>query len=67
MAKKTKKSKPSNMYKATENYKKFISNEGSLTKEQHDLLLEGKAVDLTNAPEIEMKYLINNNLISKGE
>ena len=68
MAKETAKSKKSsNLYKANSGYKSIMTDKGLLTEKQHEDLLEGKSVDLTGVPDKQMKYLITNNLISKGE
>ena len=66
MAEKTIKTSKNN-YQATDSYKTFMSNQGALTKTQHEKLLSGESVDLTGASEKQMQYLITNNLISKGE
>ena len=63
----TKTSKSSNNYKATDNYKTFMSNEGLLSIKQHTSLLDGESTSLTGVPEKQMRYLITNNLIEKGE
>jgi hypothetical protein len=62
----TKSSKPKHSYKATSNYKIFMSSPGLLTEEQHEALLGGAEVDLTGASEKQMQYLLTNNLIHKG-
>ena len=62
----TKTNKPKNMYKATSNYKTFMSSPGLLTEDQHQKLLKGESVKLLGIPEKQMRYLITNNLI-KGE
>ena len=62
----TKSNKPKNTYKATDNYKTFMSNEGLLSLKQHESLLEGESVSLSGVPEKQMRYLITNNLI-EGE
>ena len=68
MAEKTTKiKKPSNDYKATDSYKIFMSDQGLLTKDQHEKLLRGEFVDLKGVPDKQLKYLITNNIISKGE
>ena len=59
-------SKPKNSYKATSNYKIFMSEPGLLTEDQHEKLLKGESVDLIGVSEKQMRYLITNNLI-KGE
>tara|TARA_R100000808_G_C2091923_1_gene112006 strand:+ start:190 stop:390 length:201 start_codon:yes stop_codon:yes gene_type:complete len=56
-----------NLYKATESYKLIMTDSGLLTDDQHTALIEGKSVSLDGVPEKQMKYLITNNLISKGE
>ena len=68
MAEKTTKiSKSSNNYKATSDYKKFMSHHSLLTEDQHSKLLKGETVNLTKVPSKQMAYLITNNLIKKGE
>ena len=68
MATKTRKtSKSQNTFRATKNYKLFMPNRGLLTENQHNKLLKGDSVDLSVAPDKQIKYLIANNLISKGE
>ena len=62
----TKSNKPKNTYKATNSYKTFMSNQGLLSLEQHESLLNGESVSLIGVPEKQMRYLITNNLI-KGE
>ena len=63
----TKTSKPSNNYKATDLYSKFMSNEGLLSIKQHKSLLDGESTNLSGVPEKQIRYLIANNLIIKGE
>ena len=63
----TKTSKPNNNYKATDMYEIFMSSPSLLTEEQHEKLLKGEFVDLAGTPEKQMRYLITNNLIEKGE
>ena len=68
MAEKTTKiKKPSNDYKATDAYKTFMPNSGLLSEDQHEKLLRGEFVDLKGVPDKQLKYLITNNIISKGE
>ena len=68
MVEKTAKTKKlSNDYKATDSYKTFMPNQGLLTKDQHEKLLRGEFVDLKGVPDKQLKYLITNNIISKGE
>lgn len=61
---KTTNSPKTKLYTATKDYKKVMSNEGLLSKEQHKDLLKGSAVDLTGVPEKQMRYLTANNLIT---
>ena len=63
----TKTSKSSNNYKATDLYKTFMSNEGLLSIKQHKSLLDGESTNLHGVSEKQMRYLIANNLIIKGE
>ena len=56
MAEKTTKiKKPSNDYKATDSYKTFMSDQGLLTKDQHEKLLRGEFVDLKGVPDKQLK------------
>ena len=65
-AKKTK--KVSNVYKAGPQYATFVqASEGGITEDQHKSLLKGESVTLTRIDKDTMNYLINNNLIIKGE
>tara|TARA_Y100000310_G_C20391165_1_gene672842 strand:+ start:370 stop:564 length:195 start_codon:yes stop_codon:yes gene_type:complete len=62
MAKETT-AKNKNVYSATEDYKKVMSNQGLLTDVQHKKLLKGDAVNLANVPTKQMRYLVTNGLI----
>ena len=55
--------KNKNLYTATADYKKVMSNQGLLTEVQHKKLLKGDAVNLANVPTKQMQYLVTNNLI----
>jgi len=68
MAEKTTKiSKPKNTFKATDLYKRLMTNEGLLSLKQHESLLRGESVNLDSVPDKQMRYLITNNLIKQGE
>ena len=52
-------------YKEMDGYKVFMSNRGLLSESQHKKLLKGESVDLKDAPDKQLQYLLVNNLIKK--
>ena len=52
-------------YKATKMFKKVMSGEGLLSKDQYKALTQGKADELKNVPEKQMRYLLVNQLIKE--
>ena len=52
-------------FKATESFKKMVTNKGLMSDEQYKALLKNQSCDMKNVPDKQMQYLLTNNLIKE--